>query len=421
MKINPFHKKQKLSLPRLLRYNETMKKIRFLSVIIISILVSLVLSTIAGADVSDDLKDANSLQNELQAELAENQGKVNTLKEKESLLESEIAEVDAQIAEVSKVLEEYGTKLTEKQAKVDELMVQMNNLETKIDDAYKRMSLRIKYIYESGSISYLDAILSAKSIEDIINKIAYTEEITKYDKRMQEDLKKMRTQLSADKAEAEKELADIQALYKAQEEERKVLEDLEALKYGELAVTEEALEKEMAAMESLNAELEENAEKISALAAQLDDDLSWLDDDDYDDDDDGGDYVPDISGSWIWPLDDYFYVSSEFGPRWGSFHAGIDIPAPEGTPVKAVDGGIVVLARWSPTYDTGNYIVIYHGNDVYSEYMHLSDIWVDDGQYVSQGQYIGAVGNTGESYGAHLHLSKGIGDCYWQNRVDPFG
>ncbi|MCQ2531028.1 MAG: peptidoglycan DD-metalloendopeptidase family protein [Lachnospiraceae bacterium] len=394
-----------------------MKKFKFLSLFIIAITLSMVLSSVAGADVESDLRNANSLQSELQAELAENQQKVNELKEKEELLESEIAEVDAQIEDVTKTLDEYGKTLEEKQARVDELNTQMDDLQTQIDDAYERMSLRIKYIYESGSVSYLDAILSAKSIGDVINKIAYTEEITRYDQRMQEELMAMLNQLNADKKEADQALADIQALYDAQDQERKVLEDLQSLKYGELEVTEEELDREMAAMESLNAELEENADHIAELAAQLDGDLSWLDDDD----DDGGGSAPTISGSWIWPLEDYFYVSSGFGPRWGSFHSGIDIPAPEGTPVMAVDGGIVVLARWSPTYDTGNYIVIYHGNDVYSEYMHLSDIWVDDGQYVSQGQYIGAVGNTGQSYGAHLHLSKGIGGSYWQNRVNPFG
>lgn len=401
---------------------KSMKKSKSIYVILIAIILSLSLSIAAGADVSDDLKDANSLQSQLQAELAQNQEKVNSLKEKQANLESEISEVDTQIESISKTLDEYAAKLEEKKARVAELTDQMSDLSVRIDDAYKRMSLRIKYIYESGSTSFLDAILSASSIEDVINNIAYTEEITRYDQRMKDELQAMLDQLDADMAEADKELEDITALYDAQEQERLVLEDLESIKYGELAVTEDELKKEMAAMESLNAELEANADKISELSSQLDN-MDWLDDDDYNDDDDdgGGGYAPQISGSWIWPLDNYFYVSSGFGARWGSFHAGIDIPAPEGTPVKAVDGGIVVLARWSPTYDTGNYIVIYHGNGVYSEYMHLSDIWVYDGQYVSQGQYIGAVGNTGESYGAHLHLSKGIGDCYWQNRVDPFG
>ncbi len=395
-----------------------MKKHKILSIFVIAITLSMVLSSVVGADVEDDLRNASSLQSELQAELAENRERVDELMERENVLESEIAEVDAEIAGVTEVLAGYETTLKEKQTRVDELNAQMEDLQLQIDDAYDRMSLRIKYIYESGEISYLDAILSATSIDDMINKVAYTEEITRYDQRMQEDLKVMLDLLAADKAEADKELADIQALYDAQDQERKVLEDLQSIKYGELAVTEEELEREMDAMESLNAELEENSDRISELASQFDGDLDWLDDDD---DGGGGSSVPTVSGSWIWPLDNYFYVSSEFGPRWGSFHSGIDIPAPEGTPVKAVDGGVVVMARWSPTYDTGNYIVIYHGDGVYSEYMHLSDIWIDDGQYVSQGQYIGAVGNTGESYGAHLHLSKGIGDCYWQNRVDPFG
>lgn len=124
------------------------------------------------------------------------------------------------------------------------------------------------------------------------------------------------------------------------------------------------------------------------------------------------------NGYWIWPVPGYTGISSGFGPRDGGFHYGIDIPAPEGTPVVACDGGKVVMARWSPGADTGIYVVIYHGG-TYSEYMHLSGMAVGEGQLVSQGEVIGYVGNTGQSYGAHLHLAASAGTQYWLNRFAP--
>lgn len=135
----------------------------------------------------------------------------------------------------------------------------------------------------------------------------------------------------------------------------------------------------------------------------------------------GGDYggeagVP--TGSWIWPLPGYTEISSGFGPRDGGYHYGIDIPAPEGAAVVAVDGGKVVMARWDAGADTGLYVVIYHGG-TYSEYMHLSGIAVSEGQNVSQGEVIGYVGNTGQSYGAHLHFAASAGTRYWENRFAP--
>lgn len=126
------------------------------------------------------------------------------------------------------------------------------------------------------------------------------------------------------------------------------------------------------------------------------------------------------TGTWIWPLPGYSTISSGFGPRGGGYHYGVDIPAPTGTTIVAVDGGKVVMARWSASADTGLYTVIYHGNGVYSEYMHQSNIFVSEGDIVAQGQAIGAVGNTGQSYGSHLHISKGLGSSYWLNRVAPF-
>ena len=119
------------------------------------------------------------------------------------------------------------------------------------------------------------------------------------------------------------------------------------------------------------------------------------------------------SGSLIWPASGP--VSSGFGMRWGRLHAGIDIPLPVGTPLRASDGGRVMIAGWTGGY--GNYTCIQHTGSMSTCYAHQSSIGVGVGQSVSQGQVIGSSGNTGNSTGPHLHYEVRING----SPVDPMG
>ncbi len=97
-------------------------------------------------------------------------------------------------------------------------------------------------------------------------------------------------------------------------------------------------------------------------------------------------------------------VTSRFGSRWGSNHKGVDIGAAKGTKIKAAASGTVVTSSTGYNGGYGNYMVISHGNGVETAYGHCSALYVKPGQKVSQGEVIGAVGNTGRSYGNHLHF-----------------
>jgi murein DD-endopeptidase MepM/ murein hydrolase activator NlpD len=97
-------------------------------------------------------------------------------------------------------------------------------------------------------------------------------------------------------------------------------------------------------------------------------------------------------------------VTSRFGTRWGSTHKGVDIGAAKGTAIKAAASGTVVTASTGYNGGYGNYMVISHGDGVETAYGHCSALYVKVGQKVSQGEVIGAVGNTGRSYGNHLHF-----------------
>jgi murein DD-endopeptidase MepM/ murein hydrolase activator NlpD len=118
-----------------------------------------------------------------------------------------------------------------------------------------------------------------------------------------------------------------------------------------------------------------------------------------------GSSLPRVS-SYAFPLQSYSYVSSEYGPRWGTTHTGIDFAAPAGTHIYSWRSGTVTFAGWSGDY--GNFIIVDHGDGFVTRYAHCSKIAVTKGQTVSQGQVIGYVGTTGNSTGNHLHFEVKI-------------
>ena len=119
-----------------------------------------------------------------------------------------------------------------------------------------------------------------------------------------------------------------------------------------------------------------------------------------------------LSSGMSFPLTCNYYVSQHYGHNG---HKGVDIAGANinGQPVYAAAGGTVISASYHSSW--GNNVLIDHGNGVWTRYAHLSSIGVSAGQTVSQGQYIGKVGSTGNSSGPHLHFEVYVN----KNRVNP--
>ncbi|ONF96531.1 M23 family metallopeptidase [Sphingomonas jeddahensis] len=122
---------------------------------------------------------------------------------------------------------------------------------------------------------------------------------------------------------------------------------------------------------------------------------------------------------FIWPVTGR--ISGLFGAQRiyrgepGSYHSGVDVARPTGTPVVAPADGVVVLAAASPFTLEGNLLIIDHGMGLNSAFLHLSRIDVTPGARVRQGQTIGAIGATGRASGPHLHWAMKWRDA----RIDP--
>jgi murein DD-endopeptidase MepM/ murein hydrolase activator NlpD len=117
---------------------------------------------------------------------------------------------------------------------------------------------------------------------------------------------------------------------------------------------------------------------------------------------------------WVHPMPEG-RVTSCFGQRWGRLHAGVDLAAPTGTPIRAAGSGTVVLAGVEGGY--GNAVLIDHGNGYLTHYGHMSAITVKIGQKVAVGAQIGNEGSTGHSTGPHLHFEVHKGT--YKNPIEP--
>jgi len=134
-----------------------------------------------------------------------------------------------------------------------------------------------------------------------------------------------------------------------------------------------------------------------------------------------GNFIP--TGMFSWPMGEGFSVNSPFGYRTDpitgerSFHSGVDIPAPEGTPILAMADGTVIAANSTDSWGGGwgFFVRIQHEGGYETLYAHCSRIAVVNGQEVRKGDVIGFVGSTGRSTGPHLHFEV------WRNgvRVNP--
>lgn len=132
-----------------------------------------------------------------------------------------------------------------------------------------------------------------------------------------------------------------------------------------------------------------------------------------------GNYV-DNGGTWAWPTNSGYKITSGFQWRWGKMHEGIDIAyLPKNSPIYAVGDGVVIAAQTGTGsfWSAGKYVIIKHDNNIYTLYAHLNAISVYPGQTVSKGTVVGGMGQSGYATGVHLHFSVFYGEPYHGGRV----
>ena len=409
------------------------------AIMVLTLILSLLPTRAYAASSSEIRKQINGLQEQrtemkskmkgLESQYQENKDEISNIVAKKNLIDQEMTLLHAQVDNINEQITAYGVLVADKQ---DELDAAQENYDT-LNEEYKT---RIRTMEEEGTLSYWEVLFKANSFSDLLDRMSMIEEIAASDNRRLEALDAATKAV----AQAQQELTDEKA-------------ELENTKL-ELDATQAELDAKREEADGVIAELLEKAQEIEGLQEQLeseDQDLlnqiaqmekeynaakhqEWLaymatyttvppattaapttSGSSGSSSGNTGTSTPSSGGTWLRPCS-YTYMSSPFGFRTSptagasSYHQGVDLAAPAGTPVYATRSGIVTANTYSGT--AGNYITINHGDGFSSIYMHLASTVVSSGQAVSAGQLIGYVGRTGVATGYHLHFGIAYNGAY---------
>ena len=400
---------------------------RLLAVILIILIAILPSALVVRAQDSEDedyLQERlanDEVLNDARSELSDTQDAISALADRLGVLELSNEEIQAEINRLELELQRQRERLSGILAtqvviakELEAATAAFQKAEGELVTQRQILTNRLvsMYVFTEGSGGHLP--FDVASAAELGEQRVLMEMIGEHDRALVENYlqasraaRKLSEEFDAANAHYERIAASVQAQIQTvteQEESQRILQE-------ELERRIEGLHAEIHALEDAQAEVEailaqrrsviklEAAERdrlraicFSNPRSPLDSDGTWVDCDAV------GVSIPPIA--FRWPLSTR--VTSEYGPRWGRMHEGIDQNGSVGDPIAAAEGGYVDYAGWIRGY--GNTVIISHGGGATTLYAHLSDFAVSAQSTVRIGQTIGYVGNTGRSFGPHLHF-----------------
>nr|MBP3599043.1 peptidoglycan DD-metalloendopeptidase family protein [Eubacterium sp.] len=344
-----------------------------------------------------------------------------------------VKKVDKKVEKVSATLEKLDKKIEKAKTELVTLEEEVTIAENIQNDQYEKMKKRIKYMYENGGSGYVDAVFGAKSITDLLNRSEYVEKISEYDTNLFVEYTTTKAKTEQRRMEVEEKVWEIAGLQEEANADKEALKKMKKSKKQELLRLKKSISNTDAKVRTFNAQVAKQEQAINNLllakqreinrkaAAQK---AAAKANGSGNSSNEPASYSVNASGL-RWPLNIPGRISSRFGAREqptagaSTNHQGLDIAAAEGTPIVAAGDGTVVTATYSSS--AGNYLMLYHGNSLYTVYMHCSKLAVSEGATVKAGDTIAYVGSTGVSTGAHLHFGISINGVYVnpENYVTP--
>ena len=381
---------------------------------------SLPAHAVSQAEIDDLQKKLDALEQQAQ----EQQDVINDLtSQKARFITRKLAldnkiEINRQMIElIGEQIEIYDEIIAEKQAELDKALEK----ETAQPELLRS---RIRAMEENSTYSYASFIFDSSSVTEPLSRIGDVNDIMHYDKTLEEEYMAAREDVESIKKSYEearheqellqKELDTKQAELDAQVEAAyTMIADIETLSDDAQAEYDAIAEEEAKAEETL----QEAIRKRAAEQAKYNQNNNSNNGGGGNSGGSGGNSGGGGSSgggsatslsNLQWPVPSCTLITSRFGyrvaPTTGAstYHGGLDIGAGMGASIVAAGAGDVIYAGANGGY--GNCVMIDHGNGVVTVYAHMSSIGVSYGQYVTAGQYVGAVGSTGVSTGPHCHF-----------------
>ncbi len=405
------------------------KKIVSVIAIIMAVLMllSLVVSVIPTSAYADEdydrtLSTLQEARNAISNQISDVNARLDTLREEESAVIDQKMALEERNECALQELDIIGKELELYNKMIEQKAEELEAAKSREAKQLEKYRTRVRAMEENGGYNILTLILNSDSYSELLAAIDDFGDIMESDRILADRYEEARLETEAVKQEYEDYKAEIEEKQADLEEQQKKLEEqiaeseelLEQLAEAIEAAEEEkrkAEEAEAAAAASIAAFIREyeakRAENITGGSyADSGDDTSGGDTESGSGDTGGGASSGGAvgTGSFCWPVPSSYRISSTFKYRWGRQHTGIDIDgyALDGYPIVAADGGTVILATYYGGY--GNCVIIDHNNGYMTLYGHMSGFAVSNGSTVSQGDTIGYLGNTGNSFGTHCHF-----------------
>ncbi len=370
------------------------------------------------AEIKENEKKIEELKKEASQyddDIAAYQEKIDVLQEQIDLYDDAIALIDKAIAVIDDQIKAIENEIDSLNKEIEKLDEQVIEVQQEIADTYTLLGERIRASYMSGANSTLEYLLTNDDFEfqSYLERVELLERIAEHDDKLIKSLEKDIENLNKKVEEIKEkqklldtkigELDEVKKEHEAKKQKqvdaRKVIEDAE----NEILVDLNKIKSIVNKLDAQSAEYQKAIDKREDAIAEYERKLAA---------ENTSFGSGTVSGDMIWPLPyDNTYVSSSFKMRTlngvTKQHNGIDICRWSGTSnqnVVAVKEGTVTTARKYDGGGYGKYVTIDHGNGVVSYYAHLNQVNVNVGDYVTQGTLLGLSGNTGYSFGAHLHF-----------------
>jgi len=365
--------------------------------------------------------------NSLQSRIDGARKKIGRKKGTERVLTSEIAgytrrinRLQGQITSLQTRQERIQSDLDAKRAELEGLRGDLRSERARLVRLRKRFTetrtmlrTRLVQIYKAGKPDLITVILNSDGFADLVERGEFIKRISDQDRRIVTIV----TDAKADSTRSEKRLDRLETrqqtvteiVQRRRDEIADVKMELIGTRVG-YARTKSGKASALGKVRDDRRNLEQHVDDLEAASAKITSQLNQVQQ--------SGDFpIREGSGSMIWPVNGP--ITGVFGEqRPGHIHAGLDISAPSGTPIHAADDGRVVLMQGiGASGGYGNYTCVQHSASLSTCYAHQSQFGTSLGAAVSKGQVIGSVGNTGHSFGAHLHFEVRINGA----PVNPMG
>ena len=359
-----------------------MKKIvlKILGIVLVSILVLQYNIVIAASQ-----KELDAVNNQIE----EKKDELEDVKSEKSQAMSEVEKISNQIADYQTQIDELDNQISELNTKITDAENKINEQQSEYEKQEKLLEERLVVIQEAGDTTYLDMLLTSKSITDFISNYYLASEHAEADTQLLENNQKQKEEIENAKTELETSKKDLDTKKASKQSVATQLQSAKnekSAKVAKLSEDEKSLQAEIDELQAHEASIKADMEKMKNEFDKNNNNST-------------------SSFGFGWPVSNNrigtgYGVSGKY---WSSgYHTGVDFPVGSGTPVYAVGDGQVFDTGYNSAY--GNYVEIYHGNNVYSFYAHASRVNVSKGQKVTKGQQIMLSGATGNVTGAHLHF-----------------